>query len=139
VAPLVQATSKLARKEPARCSPARTTWKPLPSTRGRPISAIAHHPGRDRTTIRAYLTGMREPGKRKRTTPDPFAPFVAYATARLIEFVLGTITRHSFKEPDGTPAKRQRDPRGRRHVDRHIIPTIGTITLDKLTPWWVQQ
>lgn len=53
--------------------------------RGWSISAIARHLGRDRKTIRAYLTGVREPGKRKRTTPDPFAPFVPYVTARLQE------------------------------------------------------
>ena len=51
--------------------------------RGWSISAIARHLARDRKTIRAYLTGVREPGKRKRTTPDTFAPFVPYVTARL--------------------------------------------------------
>ena len=53
--------------------------------RGWPISAIARHLGRDRKTVRAYLTGSREPGKRRRATPDPFAPFVPYVTARLQE------------------------------------------------------
>ena len=48
------------------------------------ISAIARHTGRDRKTIRAYLNGEREPGVRKRAT-DPFAPFVDYVTARLVE------------------------------------------------------
>ncbi len=53
--------------------------------RGWSVSAIARHLRRDRKTIRAYLTGARAPGKRKRTLPDPFAPFIPYVTARLQE------------------------------------------------------
>lgn len=53
--------------------------------RGWTISAIPRHLGRERKTIRAYLTGAREPGKRKGPTPDAFAPFVPYVTARLQE------------------------------------------------------
>ena len=48
------------------------------------ISAIARHTGRDRKTVRAYLNGERQPGVRKRAE-DPFAPFVEYVTARLVE------------------------------------------------------
>jgi hypothetical protein len=48
------------------------------------ISAIARHTGRDRKTVRAYLTGNRTPGDRARTE-DPFAPFVDYVSARLGE------------------------------------------------------
>jgi hypothetical protein len=48
------------------------------------ISAIARHTGRDRKTVRAYLTGKRTPGVRARTE-DPFAPFVDYVSARLGE------------------------------------------------------
>ena len=48
------------------------------------ITAIAHHVGRDRKTVRNYLNGKREPGVRRRAT-DPFAPFVEYVTARLVE------------------------------------------------------
>lgn len=47
------------------------------------ISAIARHLGRDRKTIRRYLTGERQPGKRKRSAPDPFQPFVEYCRIRL--------------------------------------------------------
>jgi transposase len=47
------------------------------------ISAIARHLGRDRKTIRAYLTGDRVPGQRARSSPDPFEVFVAYAAVRL--------------------------------------------------------
>jgi transposase len=53
--------------------------------RGWTITAIANHLGRDRKTIRAYLAGDRVPGRRARSGPDPFAPFVAYCTARLTE------------------------------------------------------
>lgn len=52
--------------------------------RGWSISAIARHTGRDRKTIRAYLNGERTPGVRKRAS-DPFAPFLDYVAARLIE------------------------------------------------------
>jgi transposase len=52
--------------------------------RGWSISAIARHVGRDRKTVRAYLNGEREPGVRKRAT-DPFASFVEYVSARLVE------------------------------------------------------
>jgi len=48
------------------------------------ITAIARHVGRDRKTVRDYLNGKREPGVRQRAE-DPFAPFVAYVTARLVE------------------------------------------------------
>lgn len=53
--------------------------------RGWSISAIARHTGRNRRTIRNYLTGVTTPGVRARPGPDPFEPFVAYVTARLAE------------------------------------------------------
>lgn len=53
--------------------------------RGWTISAIARHLGRDRKTIRTYLSGGRESGVRARSAPDPFEPFVAYCAARLAE------------------------------------------------------
>ena len=46
------------------------------------ISAIARHLGRDRKTIRAYLSG-REAGVRATSRADPFDPFVAYCAERL--------------------------------------------------------
>ncbi|KGM12595.1 Mu transposase domain-containing protein [Cellulomonas bogoriensis] len=49
------------------------------------ITAIARHLGRDRKTIRAYLTGQRVAGVRARQGPDPFAPFSEYVRARLAE------------------------------------------------------
>ncbi len=47
------------------------------------ITAIANHLGRDRKTIRSYLTGERTPGVRARSTPDPLESFVPYLTQRL--------------------------------------------------------
>jgi transposase len=49
------------------------------------ISAIARHLGRDRKTIRRYLTGEQAPGQRKPAGPDPFEPFVAYCRTRLAD------------------------------------------------------
>jgi transposase len=49
------------------------------------ISAIARHLGIDRKTVRRYLNGEREPGRRKRTTADPFEPFVEYCRIRLTD------------------------------------------------------
>lgn len=53
--------------------------------RGWTISAIARHLGRDRKTVRAYLNGGREPGVRRSSAPDWFAPFAIYCSARLVE------------------------------------------------------
>ncbi|TAM66989.1 MAG: IS21 family transposase [Microbacteriaceae bacterium] len=52
---------------------------------GMTISEIARHTNHDRKTIRAYLSGQRTPGERKRVEPDAFVAFVAYVTARLTE------------------------------------------------------
>jgi len=52
---------------------------------GMTISEIARRTDHDRKTIRAYLSGRRTPGERKRADPDPFDVFVDYATARLTE------------------------------------------------------
>ena len=52
--------------------------------RGWTISAIARHLGRDRKTIRGYLTGKQTPGVRL-PAPDLFAPFEDYVRARLAE------------------------------------------------------
>jgi transposase len=53
--------------------------------RGWSISAIANHLGRDRKTIRAYVNGEREPGRRRRGAPDPLAPFTDYLAARFAD------------------------------------------------------
>lgn len=50
--------------------------------RGWSVSAIARHLGRDRKTVRAYLSGEREPGRRKPAGPDPFARFGSYCEIR---------------------------------------------------------
>lgn len=49
------------------------------------ISAIARHMGKDRKTIRAYLSGSRRAGERTRSGPDPFAVFSPYAGQRLAD------------------------------------------------------
>jgi transposase len=49
------------------------------------VSAIARHLGRDRKTIRAYLSGERQPGQRRPSGPDPFEPFVEYCRIRLAD------------------------------------------------------
>jgi transposase len=49
------------------------------------VSAIARHLGRDRKTVRAYLTGQRQPGRRAAARPDPLAPFAAYLSARFTD------------------------------------------------------
>ncbi len=51
--------------------------------RGWSISAIARHVGRDRKTVRAYLSGEREPGVRAKHEPDAFDPFEPYVRQRL--------------------------------------------------------
>jgi transposase len=53
--------------------------------RGWSISAIARHLGRDRKTIRAYLSGDREPGTRRRLTPALIDPFVECCRIRLAD------------------------------------------------------
>ena len=53
--------------------------------RGWSISAIARHLGRDRKTVRAYLSGERSPGVRRRAAPDPLEPFVTYLRARFTD------------------------------------------------------
>jgi len=49
------------------------------------VSAIARHLGRDRKTIRRYLSGQVVPGRRKSSAADPFEPFVEYCRARLAD------------------------------------------------------
>ena len=51
--------------------------------RGWSISAIARHLGRDRKTVRDYLSGKRVPGGRQRPEPDPFDQVAGYVAQRL--------------------------------------------------------
>ena len=53
--------------------------------RGWSIAAIARHLGRDPKTIRAYVNGEREPGRRRRSAPDLLGPFVGYLAARFAD------------------------------------------------------
>ncbi len=50
--------------------------------RGWSVSAIARHLGRDRKTVRAYLSGKRVPGQRKPAGPDRFERFESYCKVR---------------------------------------------------------
>ncbi len=50
--------------------------------RGWTISAIAEHLGRDRKTIRAYLSGQRTPGQRRPAGEDHFVDYDRYVRAR---------------------------------------------------------
>jgi transposase len=53
--------------------------------RGWSISAIARHLDHDRKTVRAYLRGEREPGRRASRGPEVMAPFVEYCRIRLAD------------------------------------------------------
>lgn len=53
--------------------------------RGWSISEIARHTGRDRKTVRAYLSGDRQPGVRVAVGPDPFDRIEAYVRQRLVD------------------------------------------------------
>jgi transposase len=53
--------------------------------RGWSVSAIARHLGRDRKTVRDYLSGKRIAGERRRPEPDPFDAIAAYAAQRLAD------------------------------------------------------
>ena len=55
--------------------------------RGWTISAIARHLGHDRKTVRDHLSAKREPGVRRRPSPDPLEPFVPYLRARFVDDV----------------------------------------------------
>jgi hypothetical protein len=55
------------------------------ASRGWSVSAIARHLGRDRKTVRAYLTGKRQPRRRAAARPDPLARFVPYLVARFAD------------------------------------------------------
>ena len=49
------------------------------------LSGVARHLGRDRTTVRAHLSGERVPGQRAADGPDPFEMVEAYVRQRLAE------------------------------------------------------
>jgi transposase len=53
--------------------------------RGWSIAAISRHLGRDPKTIRAYLSGQREPGVRRSSKPDPLQPYTPYLSARFTD------------------------------------------------------
>jgi len=53
--------------------------------RGWSISAIARHLGRDRKTVRGYLSGGTQPGVRRRSSPDPLALVAEYVRLRFAD------------------------------------------------------
>ena len=53
--------------------------------RGWTVSAIARHLGRDRKTVRSYLSGERTPGVRRSELPDPLDEYRAYVVARFAD------------------------------------------------------
>ena len=53
--------------------------------RGWSISAIARHLDRDRKTVRSYLNGDRQPGRRASSAPDALERFEAYVKARFAD------------------------------------------------------
>lgn len=53
--------------------------------RGWTYSAIARHVGVSRNTVKAYLRDGREPGQRRRSTPDQFGRIEEYVRERLRE------------------------------------------------------
>src|SRR5271154_7298814 len=53
--------------------------------RGWSISAIARHLGRDRKTVRGYLSGARQPGVRRNSNPDPLAVVEDYIRLRFAD------------------------------------------------------
>ena len=53
--------------------------------RGWTVSAIARHLGRDRKTIRSYLSGERAPGVRRSDKPDSIDGYRAYVAARFAD------------------------------------------------------
>jgi transposase len=53
--------------------------------RGWSYSAIARHLDVDRRTVKAYVTGERVPGQRRRSSADALERFVPYLRARFAE------------------------------------------------------
>ena len=49
------------------------------------MSAIARHLGKDRKTVRAYLSGERVPGQRKTDRADPFGMYAHYCEIRFAD------------------------------------------------------
>jgi hypothetical protein len=59
------------------------------SKRGWTVSAIARHLGRDRKTVRSYLSGQRAPGVRRPARPDALADYRSYVVARFADVPRG--------------------------------------------------
>jgi hypothetical protein len=96
--------------------------------RGWAISRIARHLGRDRRTIRGYLTGQRVPGVR-RSGPDALEQFTDYCRRRLTEeprltaaALFEELVELGYQRAYPTFARALRQ-RGLRSQPRHTPPT----------------
>jgi transposase len=85
------------------------------------IAAIARHLGRDRKTIRAYLSGQRQPGVRLPADDDPFDAVADYLGQRLADdpHVLATAL---FDEAQGLGYPRAYSTFTRQIRDRRLRP-----------------
>ena len=103
--------------------------------RGWSVSAIARHLDRDRKTVRAYLAGQREPGKRKPAGPDQFGRVAEYCRIRfaddphlfataLFEEV-GELTGAEPAQRHDVQRKRQRHCSGRDEREREQEQRLG--------------
>lgn len=82
---------------------------------GWPVNSIARHLRRSPTTIRAYLNGNRQPGKRA-SRPDTFLPFADYSRRRCTDDPhLGTRTLFAEVTALGYPGSYQTFCRALQH------------------------
>ena len=89
--------------------------------RGWTVSEIARHTGRDRKTIRAYLSEGREPGVRVTVVPDPFDRVEAYVAQRLSDDH-GLWATALFDEVQGLGYDRSYPTFTRKIRERHLRP-----------------
>ena len=82
------------------------------SKRGWTISAIARHLGRDRKTVRAYLSGERTPGVRRADPSRPAGRLPRYVTARFADdpHLWATAAVRRGRRPRVSPARTRASP-----------------------------
>ena len=68
---MLTVSKPMSTRSPPPCCQWEKTWKQMLCPNGAgPISAIARHLGRDRKTVRSYLSGRGYPGVRRPARPD---------------------------------------------------------------------